>query len=160
MVLTTIVQEFVRGAQVRRDATGTDILTALIGLVGRSKRRYGGYIVHVGIVLMFLGFAGEGFKQDEQALIKPGEQMTVGHFTIRHDALRVTNDSQKQMVTGHVSVFEDGKALGTLDAGQVVLQQARGGADDGSRDPARARGGSLCRARRLQRVGAERRPTR
>ena len=114
MVLTTIVQEFVRGAQVRRDATGTDILTALIGLVGRSKRRYGGYIVHVGIVLMFLGFAGEGFKQDAQALLKPGEQLTVGQFTVRHDALRVTNDSQKQMVTGHVSVFEDGKALGTM----------------------------------------------
>ena len=100
MVLTTIVQEFVRGAQVRREATGTDIMTALIGLVGRSKRRYGGYIVHVGIVLMFLGFAGEGFKQDEQALIKLGEQVTVGHFAVRHDALRVTNDSQKQMVTG------------------------------------------------------------
>ncbi len=115
MVTTTIVQEFVRGAQVRRDATGTDIVTALIGLVGRSKRRYGGYIVHVGIVLMFLGFAGEGFKQEEQALMKVGEQLTVGAFAIRHDALRVTNDSQKQMVTGHVSVFEDGKSIGTLE---------------------------------------------
>ena len=115
MVLTTIVQEFVRGAQVRRDATGTDIFTALIGLVGRSKRRYGGYVVHVGIVMMFLGFAGEGFKQEEQALMKVGEQMTIGHFAIRHDALRVTNDSQKQMVTGHVSVFEDGKPIGALE---------------------------------------------
>src|SRR6187455_1389615 len=46
MVLTTITQEFVRGAVVRREASGTDLLTALIGLVGRSKRRYGGYIVH------------------------------------------------------------------------------------------------------------------
>ena len=114
MVLTTIVQEFVRGAQVRREATGTDYVTAVIGLVGRSKRRYGGYIVHVGIVLMFLGFAGEGFKKDAQALLKPGEQVTVGRFTVRHDALRVTNDSQKQMVTGDVSVFRDGQALGTM----------------------------------------------
>ncbi len=114
MVLTTIVQEFVRGAQVRREATGTDYVTAVIGLVGRSKRRYGGYIVHVGIVFMFLGFAGEGFKKDAQALLKPGEQVTVGQFTVRHDALRVTNDSQKQMVTGEVSVFRDGQALGTM----------------------------------------------
>jgi cytochrome c-type biogenesis protein CcmF len=114
MVLTTIVQEFVRGAEVRRAATGTDVLTALIGLVGRSKRRYGGYIVHVGIVLMFLGFAGEGFRQEEQALMKPGQQLTVGHFSVRHDALRVTQDAQKQMITGHVSVFEDGQLLGTL----------------------------------------------
>jgi cytochrome c-type biogenesis protein CcmF len=114
MVLATIAQEFIRGAQVRRSATGTDIFTALIALVGRSKRRYGGYIVHVGIVLMFLGFAGEGFKQEEQALLKVGERLSVGHFTIQHDALRVTSDGQKQMVTGHVSVFEDGKAIGAL----------------------------------------------
>ncbi len=47
--------------------------------------------------------------------MKVGEQLTVGHFAIRHDALRVTNDSQKQMVTGHVSVFEDGKPAGSLE---------------------------------------------
>src|SRR5688572_22535840 len=60
-VLGTIGQEFWRGARVRQETTGTDVLTALVGLVGRNKRRYGGYIIHVGIVLMFLGFAGEGF---------------------------------------------------------------------------------------------------
>ena len=64
-VVGTIAQEFWRGARVRQETTGTDLFTALVGLVGRNKRRYGGYIVHVGIVLIFLGFAGEGFKQDE-----------------------------------------------------------------------------------------------
>jgi cytochrome c-type biogenesis protein CcmF len=110
----TIAQEFIRGAQVRRGATGTDYLTAMIGLVGRSKRRYGGYIVHVGIVLMFLGFAGEGFKLEEQVTMTPGQEVTVGHFTVRHDALRVTSDPQKQMITGHVTVFEDGQQVGTM----------------------------------------------
>ena len=113
-VLTTIVQEFVRGAQVRRGATGTDVLTAMVGLVGRSRRRYGGYIVHVGIMLMFLGFAGEGFKQEEQVLLNVGQAATVGHFTVRHDALRVTTDAQKQMITGHVTVFEDGTPIGEM----------------------------------------------
>jgi cytochrome c-type biogenesis protein CcmF len=113
-VFGTITQEFVRGAQVRRGVTGADIVTAMIGLVGRSRRRYGGYIVHLGIVLIFLGFAGEGFKQEEQVVLKPGQQVTVAHFTVRHDALRVTSDAQKQMVTGHVSVFDDGKAVTTM----------------------------------------------
>src|SRR5215471_9560663 len=76
-VTATIVQEFWRGAKVRRKNTGTDFLTALIGLVARNKRRYGGYIVHVGIVLIFLGFAGNGFKRDEQLLLKPGQTATV-----------------------------------------------------------------------------------
>ena len=135
----TIAQEFVaRRAACRKGATGTDILTALIGLVGRNKRRYGGYIVHVGIVLMFLGFAGQGFKQEEQVLLKPGQQVTVGRFTVRHDALRVTSDGQKQMVTGHVTRDRERQGDRRDVSGAVVLPQARGRADDRSRDPPRA----------------------
>ncbi len=113
-VTATIVQEFYRGARVRQAGTGTDLLTAVIGLVGRNKRRYGGYIVHLGIVLVFFGFAGDGFKQEEQVLLKPGQSATVGHFTVRHDAIRVTDDGQKQMITGHLTVFEDGREIGRL----------------------------------------------
>jgi len=86
----------------------------MIGLVGRSKRRYGGYIVHVGIALMFLGFAGEGFKQEGDALLKPGQEFKISHFTVKHDALRVTSDSQKQMITGHVTVYDDGRKIGEM----------------------------------------------
>ncbi len=113
-VFGTISQEFIRGARVRKGATGTDFITAMIGLVARSRRRYGGYIVHLGIVLMFLGFAGQGFKQEEQALLKPGQQVTVGHFTIHHDALTVTSDEQKQMITGHVTVSNDGRPIAEM----------------------------------------------
>ncbi len=113
-VAVTIAQEFVRGARVRRGATGTDLITAMIGLVGRSRRRYGGYIVHVGIVLMFLGFAGQGFKQDAQALLKPGQDATLGKFTIHHDALTVTSDEQKQMITGHVTVSRGGTPIAEM----------------------------------------------
>ena len=114
-VTGTLLQEFIRGAGVRSQATGTGMLTAVIGLVGRSKRRYGGYIVHFGIVLMFLGFAGEGFKKEETINLNVGEQVTVGRFTVRHDALRVTSDAQKQMITGHVSVFEDGQQIDAME---------------------------------------------
>jgi len=113
-VMGTITQEFWRGARVRQGATGTDVFTALIGLTGRNKRRYGGYIVHVGIVLIFLGFAGEGFKQDEQVLLRPGQQATVGDFTIRLDAVKVTEDGQKQMITGHTTIFRDGEEIARM----------------------------------------------
>ena len=73
-VIGTIGQEFVRGAQVRRGATGTDVVTALVGLVMRSRQRYGGYIVHVGIVLMFLGLAGAGYKLEQQVIMNPGRR--------------------------------------------------------------------------------------
>ena len=113
-VVTTVTQEFWRGGVVRRSTTGTDMLTALIGMVSRNRRRYGGYIVHVGIVLMALGFTGNGFKRDQQILLKPGGQTTVGEFTLRLDSIKVNDDGQKQMVTGFVTVFRDGKQIDTL----------------------------------------------
>jgi cytochrome c-type biogenesis protein CcmF len=114
-VFGTIAQEFWRGARVRQGATGTDIVTALIGLVARSRRRYGGYIVHLGIMLMFLGFAGEGFKTEEQVLLAPGQQTVLRGYTVRHDAIRITDDGQKQMVTGHVTVLRDGKPFAEME---------------------------------------------
>jgi cytochrome c-type biogenesis protein CcmF len=119
----TIVQEFVRGAVVRRRGTGSDLLTAMIGLVIRSKRRYGGYIVHLGIVLMFVGFAGETFKIDEQLLLKPGEQSKVGRYAIRNDGVRVTDDGQKQMITGHLTVFRDGKEIDKAYPGKWLYRK-------------------------------------
>jgi cytochrome c-type biogenesis protein CcmF len=110
-VTGTIAQEFWHGARVRQANTGTDVFTAMIGLVGRNKRRYGGYTVHLGIVLIFLGFAGEGFKQKEVAELKPGQQSTVGEFTARLDALRVSDDGRKQMVTAHMTVFRNGQVF-------------------------------------------------
>ena len=91
--------------------------------------------MHLGIVLIFLGFAGEGFSRDEQLLLKPGEQATVGDYTIRLDALRVTDDGQKQMVTGHITVKDaDGEDRQDV-SGEVVLPQARGRADHRGRHP-------------------------
>ena len=113
-VVGTISQEFWRGARVRQGATGTDVFTALIGLIGRNRRRYGGYIVHVGIVLMFLGFAGTGFQQDEQVLLRPGQQAQVGDFVVRLDEIRVTDDGQKQMITAHTTVFRNGEELARM----------------------------------------------
>ena len=111
---TAIAQEFVRGARVRQRSTGTDLFTSLVGLFARSRRRYAGYIVHVGIVIIFLGFAGGGFKQTGQQEVRPGDMMRVGDFTLRFVSLTITNDAQKQMITGHVEAFKDGAPLGEM----------------------------------------------
>jgi cytochrome c-type biogenesis protein CcmF len=113
-VMGTITQEFWRGARVRQQTTGTDLFTALVGLVGRNKRRYGGYVVHVGIVLMFLGFAGEGFKLQKTALLTPGQQVELGDFTLRLDSVRESKDDRKQAITGYVTVLRGGEELTKL----------------------------------------------
>jgi cytochrome c-type biogenesis protein CcmF len=113
-VAATIVQEFWRGANVRKGATGTDVLTALVGLVGRNKRRYGGYIVHAGIVLIFFGFAGEGFKKKELVILKPGQQVTVGDYTVRYDGFKMIDDPSKQAMTAFTKVFKGGEQVAEL----------------------------------------------
>jgi cytochrome c-type biogenesis protein CcmF len=113
-VTMTITQEFWRAARVRHDATGVDLFTALVGLFARSRRRYGGYVVHVGIVLVFVGFAGGGFPINETLELTPGQQIEVGRYTIKYEGLSVTEDSQKQMVTARVALESKGKSLGQM----------------------------------------------
>jgi cytochrome c-type biogenesis protein CcmF len=113
-VAGTVGQEFWHGVNVRRRATGTDVFTALVGLVGRNKRRYGGYIIHIGVVLMFLGFAGQTFKQDKQVALNPGQQASIGRYTVRYDSLHVEDDGQKQMITAYVTAFAGGKEIARL----------------------------------------------
>ncbi len=122
-VTTTIAQEFIRGASVRRRATGASYPAAMLGLVARSKRRYGGYLVHLGIVLMFVGFTGEAFKVERQVFLPLGQQVTVGHYAIRNDGIRVTDDGQKQMITGHLTVLRDGKVIDQAYPGKWLYRQ-------------------------------------
>jgi cytochrome c-type biogenesis protein CcmF len=122
-VTGTISQEFIRGGNVRRKNTGTDLFTAIIGLVGRNKRRYGGYIVHIGIVLICLGFAGNGSKKDELFRLNLGQQATVGDFTVRHDRVTVSDDGQKQTVFAHIPVFRDGKQIDTMYPGRSIFHK-------------------------------------
>ncbi len=131
---------------IRRRNTGTDLLTAIVGLVGRNKRRYGGYIVHLGIVLIFLGFAGNGFKRDEQVLLKPGEEAKIGRYTIRNDGIKVSDDGQKQVTTAYLSRFPGRQADRHAVSGEVGVPQPRERADDRGGDPAHVRRGSVHRA--------------
>src|SRR5690606_567846 len=111
ITFVAIAQEFVVGPRVRQQSAGTGLCTALVGLFARSRRRYAGYLVHVGIVILFLGFAGGGFKLTAQQEVRPGDTIEVGDFRLQYDALRVTNDAQKQMVTAHIHAWKDGEAL-------------------------------------------------
>jgi cytochrome c-type biogenesis protein CcmF len=123
LVTATISQEFWRGTKIRKKNTGTDLFTALVGLVGRNKRRYGGYIVHLGIVSMFLGFAGNAYKLDEQVLLKQGESAKVGRWEFRNDGIKVSDDGQKQMTTAYVTVLENGKQIDSLYPAKWVFHR-------------------------------------
>ena len=107
----TITQEFVRGVSVRKRNTGQDAVSSLMGMVIRGKRRYGGYIVHVGIVLMFIGFAGTAYKKEMDVKLVPGADAKIGKYMVHFNRLAHEEDRQKEMVTGEVTAFKDGKMI-------------------------------------------------
>jgi cytochrome c-type biogenesis protein CcmF len=75
-VTTTIAQEFVKGVGARRRIHGEAIPIALLRLIGRNRRRYGGYIVHFGVVVLFAAFAGLAFKKEYDLSLAPGASFT------------------------------------------------------------------------------------
>ena len=72
-VTATVIQEFARGARARHRQYGDPIPLAVLHLIGRNRRRYGGYIVHVGIMLLFVAFAGMAFKTETETTLRPAE---------------------------------------------------------------------------------------
>ena len=113
-VVGTISQEFARGIAIRKKNTGTDAVSAMLGMVIRGRRRYGGYVVHVGIVLMFVGFAGTAYQKESEVRVVPGTEAKVGKYTIRFERLALEEDRQKEMVTGEVTALVDGKVIDHL----------------------------------------------
>jgi cytochrome c-type biogenesis protein CcmF len=114
-VTGTVLQEFWRGTRHRMKNAGDRPLDALINLVSRARRRYGGYVVHFGVVLMFVGFAGNAFKLEEERTLKAGETADIGRYRVRLDGLRYEDDGQKSMITADVTVLgASGAVIGTL----------------------------------------------
>jgi len=122
--LGTIVQEFYRGVKVRRKNRPQPVFEALIGLVSKARRRYGGYIVHLGIVLMFFGFAGNSYKVERKLGIRPGETIELGPYEIRHEGASASEDWQKDMLTVEFSVLYQGKKVDTIRPAKWWYYQA------------------------------------
>jgi cytochrome c-type biogenesis protein CcmF len=84
-VLAAVGREFLRGAAARRVMTGESWPRALARLTGRNRRRYGGYLVHAGIAVLFLGVAGSSaFLHQRDVRLRPGQTFTVGDYKLKY----------------------------------------------------------------------------
>jgi cytochrome c-type biogenesis protein CcmF len=82
-VLVTITLEFWKGARAIAAKSGQNLIAAMIELTHRNTRRYGGYLVHVGIVVMFIGFTGAAFNQDKTVELAQGESSQLGPYAFK-----------------------------------------------------------------------------
>jgi len=81
-VASTISMEFFRGAKVIAARSGATLAASAIDLTMRNTRRYGGYIVHMGMVLVFIGLSGAAFNRDIQKEMRLGSTMQIGPYTL------------------------------------------------------------------------------
>ncbi|PJF44073.1 MAG: hypothetical protein CUN55_05870 [Phototrophicales bacterium] len=108
--------EIYKGAQARHRAHGEPYMTALLRLVQRDRRRYGGYMIHLGVVVMGIGIIASSVFQDvRQQTLLPGETLELGGYTMRYDQLSrsIANDN-RQMFIADVTLFKDGEIVDTL----------------------------------------------
>jgi cytochrome c-type biogenesis protein CcmF len=113
-VTLTIVAEFARGAWVIRARSGMNFLAAVSHLTMRNTRRYGGYVVHFGMVLIFIGLAGAAFNQERQMEMPPGSQMTLGPYTLTVTSFTSHREKNYTAERATLEVRNDGKAVMTL----------------------------------------------
>ncbi len=113
-VITAISAEFLRGAGVVRQQTGRGLMPSALLLVRKNTRRYGGYLVHFGIVVMFIGIAGGAFNQSHEQEMGFGDQMRMGPYRLVCQSF--TQDSNPTYDTEYalLDVYRGGKKITQL----------------------------------------------
>ena len=114
LVVATIVSEFVRGGLVLRSKLETNLFGAMYHLTRRNMRRYGGYLVHFGVVVIVIGLAGAAFNKEQEQEMGLGDQLKIGNYTLVGQ--KYTDDDQPnfQSQSAILDVYKSGKFLGTL----------------------------------------------
>lgn len=116
LVVFVTLYEYIRGTIARHNNTGENYLVALWRLAGKNRRRYGGYIIHVGVVLMALGIIGiEMFQTQTQQTLRPGQSLILGQYSLTYDSLAIfdTQDG-RNVARAVVSVDRGGQAVSEL----------------------------------------------
>jgi cytochrome c-type biogenesis protein CcmF len=114
-VVATVAQEFFRGTQARRAMTGESPPAAVVALVQRNRRRYGGYIVHAGVAVALIGVAAStSFQHQRYATLKPGQSVHLDGYTVRYVRPTASATPQKISFGAELAVTRNGRRVTML----------------------------------------------
>lgn len=118
-VLATIILEFYRGVRARRQLHGEGRLKAFWKLLVKHPRRYGGYIVHFGIVFIFFGITGTAFYQVKKEVnLKPSQAVELEGYQLLYKGLESQRFMHKESVRARTQLIKKGETVATLFPGQ------------------------------------------
>jgi len=111
----TILLEFFRGTRARHRSQGEPWPVAFARLVSHNKPRYGGYIVHLGSVLIAIGVvASHAYQLEKDLTLRPGQAAQIGQFTLTYQGLQQSRSTDKTTVFAQIDVAQDGRSVGQL----------------------------------------------
>lgn len=113
-VLITLFLEFFYGTRTRHSLFKEGYHKALWNLVIRNKRRYGGYVVHFGVVLIFISLSANTFNLEKQITLKKGESFSFKEYKIRYDSLVDYPTATKHVVAATLSIFNNEHKVAVL----------------------------------------------
>ena len=113
-VITAIVEEFTRGARVVRTQTGKNLLASAVLLTRRNTRRYGGYIIHFGIVVLFIGIAGGAFDQSREMTMSYGDTLAIGPYRLVNVGNTQESTPNYDTSFARLDVYKNGKYVKQL----------------------------------------------
>jgi cytochrome c-type biogenesis protein CcmF len=116
LVFSVTVYEYARGIWARSKRDGKGLLSAFIVLTGRNRRRYGGYIIHIGVVMMAIGIIGiELFQSETQGTVPQGGQIELGNYVMTYESLAVFDAPDgRNVARAVISVEKNGRPVGEL----------------------------------------------
>lgn len=111
------VREYAIGVQARRRAHGEAVPVAFVRLVAANRRRYGGYVAHMGIITVAAAItASSSFRFEREATLKPGQVMPVkGDLSVRLKSMWGKDEPQREVVGADVEILRNGNVVGMLD---------------------------------------------
>lgn len=125
-VVTTIVDEFAKGVAARQRIAGVGPLRGLGQLLVRNNRRYGGYIVHFGIVVIIVALAISGtWRFEREATLQQGQEMVLGDYTIRFDSVQAWREPHRDVVAATFTAARGDRDLGPITPQTNFYRQAR-----------------------------------
>ena len=129
-VALTVLMEFYRGGRAIAVKNHMNLLRATVELTHRNTRRYGGYLVHMGIVLIFIGFTGGAFNQSDVKEMNVGDTLNLGHYRLKVVDLQEGDNGNYSWHRATVQVSRGGDVLGTLEPEKRFYKASRQGTSE------------------------------
>jgi cytochrome c-type biogenesis protein CcmF len=115
--LSATLLDFFRGARVRKQTDNLGFGKALVSLAQKNKRRYGGFVVHLGVLMLFLGIIGSSaFNIEKEATLQKGDSLEIGRYRLLYQGIRSEEKSDRHVDAAMFDLYINGKPAGKLEA--------------------------------------------